>query len=60
VLVDQGVSDAAERVRKTLAAANIDAKVERTRANLEDVFVAATLPKANEDKANEAAKAGSR
>jgi ABC-2 type transport system ATP-binding protein len=57
VLVDRGVSDAAERVRKTLAAAGIEAKVERTRANLEDVFVAATLP-GQDDKAKETARRG--
>ncbi|MBX5460726.1 MAG: ABC transporter ATP-binding protein [Steroidobacteraceae bacterium] len=44
VLIDQDVPDAAGRVRDTLARAGIAAEVEATRANLEDVFVAATLP----------------
>jgi ABC-2 type transport system ATP-binding protein len=44
VLVERTVSDAAARVREVLRAAGIDAEVETTRANLEDVFVAATLP----------------
>ncbi len=44
VLVERSVSDAEGRVRQVLHAAGIDAEVEATRANLEDVFVAATLP----------------
>ena len=44
VLVDRGVSDAAGRVRQALSNAGVEAQVEATRANLEDVFVAATLP----------------
>ena len=44
VLVERGVSDAVGRVRGALKAANVEAQVEATRANLEDVFVAATLP----------------
>jgi hypothetical protein len=44
VLVERTVSDAAARVSEVLRAAGIDAEVEVTRANLEDVFVAATLP----------------
>jgi len=44
VLVDKDVADAAGRVRSTLEQAGIPADVEATRANLEDVFVAATLP----------------
>ena len=44
VLVERGVADAAGRVRQTLKGAGVEAEVEATRANLEDVFVAATLP----------------
>jgi len=44
VLIDRDVPDAAGRVRSTLARAGIAAEAEVTRANLEDVFVAATLP----------------
>jgi ABC-2 type transport system ATP-binding protein len=44
VLVDQGASDAVARVKQTLSQAGIEAEVQATRANLEDVFVAATLP----------------
>jgi ABC-2 type transport system ATP-binding protein len=60
VLVDRGVSDAADRVHKTLSAAGIEAQVERTRANLEDVFVAATLPKEGEHTARDGGKTGSK
>ncbi len=44
VLVDRDTPDAAGLVRDRLSRAGIDAHVEATRANLEDVFVAATLP----------------
>jgi ABC-2 type transport system ATP-binding protein len=44
VLVDRSVADAAGRVRQALSNAGVEAQVEATRANLEDVFVAATLP----------------
>ena len=44
VLVERSVSDAEGRVRQMLQVAGIEAEVEATRANLEDVFVAATLP----------------
>jgi ABC-2 type transport system ATP-binding protein len=43
VLVDRDTPDAAGLVRDRLTKAGIDAEVESTRANLEDVFVAATL-----------------
>ena len=49
VLVDRGVSDAAGRVRQALSNAGVEAQVEATRANLEDVFVAATLPASERD-----------
>lgn len=44
VLIDRDVPEAAHRVRSALGRAGISAEVEATRANLEDVFVAATLP----------------
>ncbi len=44
VLVDRGVSDAVARVKEALSRAGIEADVQATRANLEDVFVSATLP----------------
>jgi ABC-2 type transport system ATP-binding protein len=44
VLVDRGVSNAVARVKDTLSHAGIEAEVQATRANLEDVFVSATLP----------------
>ncbi len=44
VLLDRGLAEAAGRVKETLTKAGIEAKVQATRANLEDVFVAATLP----------------
>jgi ABC-2 type transport system ATP-binding protein len=44
VLVDRGVADAVVRVKQALARAGIEADVQATRANLEDVFVSATLP----------------
>jgi ABC-2 type transport system ATP-binding protein len=43
VLVERGTEDAAGLVRERLTKAGIEARVEATRANLEDVFVAATL-----------------
>jgi ABC-2 type transport system ATP-binding protein len=43
VLVERGAEDAAGLVRDRLTKVGIDAQVEATRANLEDVFVAATL-----------------
>jgi ABC-2 type transport system ATP-binding protein len=43
VLVDRNTDDAAGLVRNRLAKAGLEARVEPTRANLEDVFVAATL-----------------
>jgi ABC-2 type transport system ATP-binding protein len=46
VLIERGVADAVGRVRQALETANVAAQVEATRANLEDVFVAATLPTA--------------
>jgi ABC-2 type transport system ATP-binding protein len=48
VLVDRGAQDAAGLVRERLKAAGIDAQVDATRANLEDVFVAATLRDSDE------------
>jgi ABC-2 type transport system ATP-binding protein len=42
VLTDRGASDAAARLRGTLTQNGIDAKIERTHASLEDVFVVAT------------------
>jgi ABC-2 type transport system ATP-binding protein len=48
VLVDRGAMDAAGLVSERLKKAGIDAQVEATRPNLEDVFVAATLPKPDE------------
>ncbi len=44
VLVDRDTPDAPGLVGERLRKAGIDAQVEKTRANLEDVFVAATLP----------------
>jgi ABC-2 type transport system ATP-binding protein len=44
VLVERGISDPVGSIKKTLEGANVDAQVDLTRANLEDVFVAATLP----------------
>ncbi len=44
VLVDREVADAPGLVRDRLSKAGLEAQVEKTRANLEDVFVAATLP----------------
>jgi ABC-2 type transport system ATP-binding protein len=43
VLLERGAEDAAGLVRDRLTKVGIDAQVEATRANLEDVFVAATL-----------------
>jgi ABC-2 type transport system ATP-binding protein len=43
VLVERGAEDAAGLVRERLSKAGMDARVEPTKANLEDVFVAATL-----------------
>jgi ABC-2 type transport system ATP-binding protein len=43
VLVDRNTDDAPGLVRNRLAKAGLEARVEPTRANLEDVFVAATL-----------------
>ena len=44
VLLDRETPDPAALVADRLRKANIDAEVDVTRANLEDVFVAATLP----------------
>ena len=44
VLVDRSLTDATDRVKQTLSKAGIEAEVQATQANLEDVFVAATLP----------------
>jgi ABC-2 type transport system ATP-binding protein len=44
VLVDRAVTDPVALVRGALARRNVAAEVAATRANLEDVFVAATLP----------------
>ena len=44
VLIDQGVQDPASAVRDVLARAGVEAEVRATKASLEDVFVAATLP----------------
>jgi ABC-2 type transport system ATP-binding protein len=44
VLVDRSLANAADRVTQTLSNAGIEAEVQATGANLEDVFVAATLP----------------
>jgi ABC-2 type transport system ATP-binding protein len=49
VLVDRSLADAAGRVRQALLNAGVEAQVEATRANLEDVFVAATLPENDRD-----------
>lgn len=46
VLIDRQVPDAVGRVKQSLAHAGIAAEAQVTRANLEDVFVAATLPPA--------------
>jgi ABC-2 type transport system ATP-binding protein len=46
VLLDRDTPDATGLVRNRLTQAGIEAQVEATRANLEDVFVAATLPTA--------------
>jgi hypothetical protein len=54
VLIDYAVCDPAASVRGALAKSNIQGEVETTRASLEDVFVAATLPK-SESAANGAA-----
>jgi ABC-2 type transport system ATP-binding protein len=45
VLIDHDVADPAASVRNALGSAGIEADVQPTRASLEDVFVAATLPK---------------
>ncbi|HEU4601723.1 MAG TPA: ABC transporter ATP-binding protein [Steroidobacteraceae bacterium] len=42
VLLDKRTSDPVAFVQRLLAAANVNAKVQQVRANLEDVFVAAT------------------
>jgi hypothetical protein len=42
VLSDRGAADAEARLRALLAEHRIDARVERTQASLEDVFVIAT------------------
>lgn len=42
VLLDKRTSDPVAFVRRLLTAANVNAKVQQVRANLEDVFVAAT------------------
>ncbi len=42
-LVEHSAEDPARLVRDALGKASIDARVEQVRANLEDVFVAATL-----------------
>jgi ABC-2 type transport system ATP-binding protein len=55
VLVERGTEDAAGLVRDRLTKASIDAKVDATRANLEDVFVAATLPQPSDDTKKSAA-----
>ncbi len=47
-LVDPTWDDAEGRVRAAFAAADVSASVEITRASLEDVFVAATLPSRRE------------
>jgi ABC-2 type transport system ATP-binding protein len=47
VLIDRSVADAPGRVSQVLRNAGIDAHAEATHANLEDVFVAATLPRAD-------------
>ena len=46
VLVDRGVAEPVALVRAVLERARVPAEVVATRANLEDVFVAATLPQA--------------
>lgn len=43
VLLDRELADPENTVREALKNANIDAQVQKTRASLEDVFVAATL-----------------
>jgi ABC-2 type transport system ATP-binding protein len=50
VLVARGVADAPGRVSQALRNAGVDAHVEATHANLEDVFVAATLPRDDANK----------
>jgi ABC-2 type transport system ATP-binding protein len=47
VLLSREVEDPAGQVRDALAGAHVQAEVEATRANLEDVFVSATLGTAN-------------
>jgi ABC-2 type transport system ATP-binding protein len=54
VLLDRDTEDAAGLVSDRLRKAGIEAQVESTRANLEDVFVAATLPNGNAGSASAA------
>jgi len=58
VLVRREVSEPARLVRQTLAAAGVEAEVEDARPNLEDVFVAATLPGAGAPSGNGAERGG--
>ena len=55
VLVERGSEDAAGLVRDRLTKSGIDAHVEATRANLEDVFVAATLREPDDETKKSAA-----
>ena len=55
VLVERGAEDAAGLVRDRLAKSGVEAHVEATRANLEDVFVAATLREPAADTGSRAA-----
>ena len=47
VLADRGEGDAADKLRALLKQNGIDARIERTQASLEDVFVVATRPNKN-------------
>ncbi|MGQ0834798.1 MAG: ABC transporter ATP-binding protein [Gammaproteobacteria bacterium] len=51
VLIDRSVSEPVELVRSALSNRAVPAEVNETRANLEDVFVAATQPRAPQERA---------
>jgi ABC-2 type transport system ATP-binding protein len=51
VLVARGVEQPVDLVRGVLTQRNLTGEVTETRANLEDVFVSATLPRRSEDRA---------
>jgi ABC-2 type transport system ATP-binding protein len=50
-LVERSVADPVNLVREVLTRRNLLAEVTATRANLEDVFVSATLPRAERERA---------